>query len=123
MCFWYCEVQDDKEDALSKKKAGSLSQPNVPHLAALTKTQQKLVDEIKGFGRLPKCNMGASPDDQFEYNLYQRYLRHKDNLPEDLLQDKADALDVFKFQLLLDFVFLEFVDYYGRNAFSMWPNG
>ena len=97
MCFCYCEVQDDKEDALSKKKAGSLSQPNVPHLAALTKAQQDLVDDIKRFGRLPKCNMGASADDQFEYNLYHRYYRHKDKLPEDLLQedDKADALDMF----------------------------
>ena len=79
------EVPDDKE------------QSNAPHPAALTKPLQKLVDEIRSFGRSPKCIMGASADDRYEYNLYQRYYRHKDKLPEDLLQedDKADALDIF----------------------------
>ena len=91
------EVPDDKE------------QSNAPHPAALTKPLQKLVDEIRSFGRLPKCIMGASADDRYEYNLYQRYYRHKDKLPEDLLQedDKADALYMCSnFQLLLDCVLL-----------------
>ena len=78
------EVPDDKE------------QSNAPHPAALSKPLQKLVDEIRSFGRLPKKNMGDSAEDQFEYNLYKRYWWHKEELPEDLLQedDKADALDV-----------------------------
>ena len=90
------EVSDDKE------------QSNAPHPAALTKPLQKLVDEIRSFGRLPKCIMGASADDRYEYNLYQRYYRHKDKLPEDLLQedDKAVRWMFCNFQLLLEFVLL-----------------
>ena len=79
------EVPDDKE------------QSNAPHPAALTKPLQKLVDEIRSFGRLPKKNMGDSAEDQLENKLYWRYVRSKDKIPEDLLQedDKADALDIF----------------------------
>ena len=64
------EVPDDKEHSLSNKQASSSSQPNAPHPAALTKAQQKLVDEIRTFGRLPKQNMGDSAEDQFENKLY-----------------------------------------------------
>ena len=108
LCSHKDDEQDDKEHSLSNKQASSSSQSNAPHPAALTKKQQQLVDEIRSFGRLPKCIMGASADDRYEYNLYQRYYRHKDKLPEDLLQedDKADALDTFNFQLLPDFVLL-----------------
>ena len=73
------EVPDDKE------------QSNAPHPAAMTKPLQKLVDEIRSFGRVPKKNMGDSAEDKLEYKLYWRYYNHKDNLPEFILQDKADA--------------------------------
>ena len=95
-----------RQKVAARNKATSSSQCTASRPAAYTKPLQKLVDEIRSFGRLPKWNMGASPDDQFEYNLYQRYLRHQDKLPENLLQDKADALDVFNFQLLLEFALL-----------------
>ena len=79
------EVPDDKE------------QSNAPHPAALTKPLQKLVDEIRSFGRLPKKNMGDSAEDQLENKLYWRYVRSKDKIPEDLFQedDKEDELDIF----------------------------
>ena len=91
------EVPDDKE------------QSNAPHPAALTKPLQKLVGEIRSFGRLPKKNMGDSAEDQLENKLYWRYVRSKDKIPEDLFQedDKADALDIFSnVQPLLDCVLL-----------------
>ena len=91
------EVPDDKE------------QSNAPHPAALTKPLQKLVDEIRSFGRVPKKNMGDSAEDQLENKLYWRYVRSKDKIPEDLFQedDKADALDIFSnVQPLLDCVLL-----------------
>ena len=67
---------------LRKKKAGSSSQSNAPQPAALTRKQQKLVDDIRRLGRMPKC----LPLDRNEYNLYMRYYRQKKNLPEDLVQ-------------------------------------
>ena len=76
------EVQDDKEHSLCNKKASSSSQSNAPHPAALTKAQQKVVDESRTFRRLPKKNMGDSAEDKF-------------------VQDKADALDNCNLQLCL----------------------
>ena len=102
------DEQDDKEHSLSNNQASCSSQSNAPHPAALSKPLQRLVDGIRSLGRLPKYNTGASAEDQLELSLYKRYWWHKEQLPEDLLQedDKADALDVFNCQLLLDFVLL-----------------
>ena len=69
-------------DEVPDNKASSSSQPNAAHPAALPKAQQKVVDEIRTFGRLPKKNMGDSAEDKF-------------------VQDKADALDNCNLQLCL----------------------
>ena len=81
----------------NKHKASCSSQSNAAHPVALTKAQQKVVDDIKKFGRLPKKNTGDSEEDKLEYKLYWRYYNHKKELPESILQDfrllqkKADA--------------------------------
>ena len=82
------------DDEVPDNQASSDSSTNSSLLAALPKTQQKLLVEIRDFGRIPKCNTGKSRKDRYEYNLYMRYWRSKDSLPEDflLLQDQAGAL-------------------------------
>ena len=71
----------------NKHKASCSSQSNAAHPVALTKAQQKVVDDIKKFGRLPKMNTGHSEEDKLEYKLYWRYYNHKKDLPESILQD------------------------------------
>ena len=84
-------------DEVPDTKASSSSQSNAAHPVALTKKKQKVVDDIKNFGRLPKKNTGDSEEDKWEYKLYWRYYNHKKDLPESilqhllLLQEKADA--------------------------------
>ena len=89
-------------DELPDNKASSSSQSNAAHPVAITKAQQKVVDDIKKFGRLPKKNTGDSEEDKLEYKLYWRYYNHKKELPESILQDfrllqkKADAQQKLK---------------------------
>ena len=91
----------------NKHKASCSSQSNAAHPVALTKAQQKVVDDIKKFGPLPKKNTGHSEEDKLEYKLYWRYYNHKKDLPENfLLQDKADALHNCNRQPLPDGVLL-----------------
>ena len=96
----------------NKHKASCSSQSNAAHPVALTKAQQKVVDDIKKFGRLPKMNTGHSEEDKLEYKLYWRYYNHKKDLPENilqdlfLLQDKAEALHNCNRQPLPDGVLL-----------------
>ena len=96
----------------NKHKASCSSQSNAAHPVALTKAQQKVVDDIKKFGRLPKKNTGDSEEDKLEYKLYWRYYNHKKDLPENilqdlfLLQDKAEALHNCNRQPLPDGVLL-----------------
>ena len=56
--------------------------------AALTSTQQALVDDIQSFGRMPKRKRGTSADDRAETKLAERYknLKKRDPLPEHISQ-------------------------------------
>ena len=61
--------------------------------ATYTKPLQKLVDETRRFGHLPKWKKVDSAADRYERNLRMRLWRQKENLPEALscfLQDKAE---------------------------------
>ena len=75
---------------VARKKATSSSQCSASRPAAYTKPLQKLVDETRSFGRLPKQKKGDSAADRYERNLYMRLWRHKENLPEDLPEYKAE---------------------------------
>ena len=97
---------------VAKKQAGTSSQSSSSRPAALTQTQQALVDEIRSFGRVPKRKKGASEEDVRENKLAKRLFEHKNKLPEDIWQelqqlqvhkshevqeDKADALCICNF--------------------------
>ena len=78
---------------VARKKATRSSKSSASRPAAYTKSLQKLVDETRRFGRLPKQKKGDSAADRYERNLYMRLWRQKENLPEDhycFLQGKAE---------------------------------
>ena len=62
---------------VARKKATSSSQSSASRPAAYTKPLQKLVDETRSFGRLPKSKRGHSAADRYERNLHVRLYRQK----------------------------------------------
>ena len=75
---------------VARKKGTRSSKSSASRPAAYTKSLQKLVDETRRFGRLPKQKKGDSAADRYERNLYMRLWRQKENLPEDLPEYKAE---------------------------------
>ena len=55
--------------------------------AALSGAVQKLVEEVKQFGRMPKRNHGTSTEERAEDRLYRRFLDHRDSIPNEVLKE------------------------------------
>ena len=58
-----------------------------PQLAALSGPVQKLVEDVKQFGRIPIQTRGTSAEEKAEYRLAQRLKFHRDSIPNDVLQE------------------------------------
>ena len=67
---------------MRKKDTGSAGQPST----ILTKTQQRLVEDIKRLGRLPKLNRGSSEEDKCELKLRKRCDDHMNSLPPPVIR-------------------------------------
>ena len=51
---------------------------------------QKLVEDVKQFGRIPKRNKGTSEQERAENILAKRFWRHRNSIPKDILQELHD---------------------------------
>ena len=58
--------------------------------AALSGPMQKLVEDVKQFGRIPKRNKGTSEQERAENILAKRFWRHRNSIPKDILQELHD---------------------------------
>ena len=72
---------------MASSDSGGAAQP-----VALSKTVQTLIDAIKDLGKMPKRNTGTSKPERAENMLALRYFRHKDKIPDEILQE-LQALD------------------------------
>ena len=48
---------------------------------------EKLVEDIKHFGRIPTKMTGSSVAQKAQNNLYRRFCRHREKIPNELLQE------------------------------------
>ena len=58
--------------------------------AALSFAARKVVEDIRTFGRIPRRNQGTSEDEKAENKLARRFEDHRDNIPNDVLQELRD---------------------------------
>ena len=58
-----------------------------PQPAALSGAVQKLVENVKQFGRIPMQNKETSEEERAEDRLAKRFSDHRDSIPKDVLQE------------------------------------
>ena len=68
--------------ASSESNDGGASQP-----AAFSSAARKVVEDIRTFGRMPRRNQGNSEDEKAENKLARRFEDHRNNIPNDVLQE------------------------------------
>ena len=72
---------------MTKAARTSGSKSGAAETAALSGGVQKVVDDVKQFGRMPQRNKGTSEAKRAENRLAKRFWEHRDSIPTDVLQE------------------------------------
>ena len=49
--------------------------------------REKLVEDVKQFGRIPKQTNGTSEEERAENKLAKRFSHHRNSIPKDIMQE------------------------------------
>ena len=75
------------QPAAKKRCASGQSGSGAAQPAECSSALQKLVEDIRTFGRMPKQNQGTSKEARAENKLAKRFSDHRDSIPDDVLQE------------------------------------
>lgn len=75
------------QPAAKKRCASGQSGSGASQPAECSSAVQKLVEDIRTFGRMPKQNQGTSEEARAENKLAKRFSDHRDSIPDDVLQE------------------------------------